>query len=99
MKITPLNPQFIVSTPEATEEARPSNDSEPRLHVVPPEASASANNPERPLDQQTRGILRRLSRFIHQRKKRNQHAFMVYDRVAHCLEDQDTHGLNLDKKA
>lgn len=99
MKITPLNPQFIAGTPEAAEEARPPTESEPRLHVVPPENSASANNPERPLDQQTQDILRRLSRFIHQRKKRNQHAFVVYDRVAHCLEDQDMHGLNLDKKA
>lgn len=99
MKVTPLNPQFVVGTPEATEEERPATGTEPHLRVVPAEESASTENPESPLDQETQSALRRLSRFIQDRKKKNLRAFIVYDQVAHCLEEQNPLGQILDEEA
>lgn len=100
MKVTPLNPQFIVDLPSASEEDRLLSSVDPsQLPVTEAASSAGGEAIDSPLDRQTRDALRRLSRFISGKKSKNQRALTAYDRVAGNFEGEHRTGEILDKVA
>ncbi len=91
MKISSLNPQFIIESPTAIDEAASTAETAaPSLRVVPSEPSAAPDNSGGHLDRETRDGLKRLSRLIQGKKLKTARVLAIYKRID-SREDLSTH--------